>query len=320
MRSNVLLGILSLAAAGCSKSSPNAPTSSPSPTRFTVFASDRGRAAGNYRNYVTGHDVPGTNIFVIGTTSGIVDKHPSITESGALLVYQSSPGRGGSEDVFGYNTESGQVTDDSNVNTVANETDPYISLDGRRLAFVRDTLGTRHIRLYDTQGQRLIALTRLDGASGTNDWAPALDASGARIVFVSDRLGGPDIFVYTVGSQTLSTFASLSSDSADIEPSISGNGRYVCFASSRAGGLGGYDLVLFDLIAGQLVTLTGNSSAADRDPSISYDGSRIQFASTRSGGLGGMDLWMLDRPGGMVSQVSGQNSSATDVDPVLVWR
>ena len=319
MRAWLWLGIVSVFVTGCSpKDSPVIPT--PVATRFSVFTSDRGRAAGSFRNYVTGFDVAGTNAFTIGTGAGTVERHPSITANGVLLAFQTSPGNGGSQDVLGYNTSSGYVTNDSNVNTAANETDPYISLDGGRLAFVRDTLGTKRIRLYDTQAQRFIPLPGLEGAAGTNDSAPALDQQGQRIVFVSDRLGNPDIFLYTVSSHALLSFGPLASDSADIEPSISGNGRYVCFASTRDGGLGGYDILLFDLTATQLVALTVNSAAADRDPSISYDGTHIQFVSDRSGGAGGMDLWLVDRSTGNLQEVSGQNSTSSDLDPVIVWR
>src|SRR6185436_16219887 len=121
-------------------------------------------------------DGSGAAKFVIGTGSGVVDRHPSITGSGVLLVFQSSPGRGGSEDVFGFNRTSGSVIDDDNVNTTASETDPYVSLDGQRVAFVRDTLGEKRIRLYDTPSQRLIPLPNLPGVSG-NDSQPALDGA-----------------------------------------------------------------------------------------------------------------------------------------------
>src|SRR5437667_7217979 len=209
--------------AGCSGKSTTAPkatpTPTPSPTRFTVFASDRGRSTGYFRNFITGLDGSGTSGFVFGTGSAIVDRHPSITADGNLLVYQSAPGRGGSQDVFGYSRATDHFTDDANVNTNANESDPYISLDGRRLAFVRDTLGTRRIRLYDTQGERFIPLAGLEGGAGSNDWAPALDQLGQRMVFVSDRNGNPDVYLYQITTQTLTIVAAMSSDSADIEPS-----------------------------------------------------------------------------------------------------
>ena len=272
MRMPLLRPILLLVVAGlaaCSKNSPTTPTTAPAPTRFTVFASDRGRAVGSFRNFITGFDVTGTVEFVIGTAPGIVDRHPSITGDGNLLVYQSSPGRGGSQDVFGYNRTSGQLTDDSNVNTTANETDPYISLDGRRLAFVRDTLGTRRIRLYDTQSQRLIPLAGLEGAAGST-------RLGAR----ARRAGpAPGVRFRSSGQSRRVSLQRRHPITVELWRADFGQRRRRALdirrrtlrvlASSRAGGMGGYDLFLFDRITSQLVTLSTNSASSDRDPSIS---------------------------------------------------
>jgi Tol biopolymer transport system component len=318
-----VLAALIAGVSGCSKNSTapqTTPQATPAPTKFSVFASDRNRLAGVFHNYVTGLDVPGTYAFTFGTGTAIVDRHPSISEDGHLFVYQSSPGRGGSQDVFMFNRATGVFTDDPSVNTNANETDPYLSLNGRRLAFVREILGVKRIQLYDTQTRTFIGLPGIEGSASSNDWAPALDEQGLRLAFVSDRNGNPDVFVYRVSTHALSAYAPLASASDDIEPSISGSGRYVAFASDRTGGLGGYDLYLFDLTTQLLVAVPGNSVASDRDPSISFDGSHLQFASDRAGGLGGMDVWLLDLAAGTVQAVSGQNSSAADVDPVIVWR
>lgn len=304
---------LGFAQTGCSKSTTAPPPVAP-PVHFAVFTSTRDGT----HNYITDLDGSGAAKFVISTASGVVDRHPSINESGSLLVFQSSPGRGGSEDVFGFNRSSGSVIDDSNVNTTANETEPYLSLDGQRVAFVRDTLGQKRIRLYDTQNLLLIPLPNLPGASG-NDWQPALDGTGSRIAFVSDRNGNADVFVYDVGTQTLRTLPLLVSAGDDVEPSVSGNGRYVAFASDRSGGLGGYDVLMLDMNTNQLVTLTANSTSNDRDPSVSSDGSRIHFVSDRAGGAGGRDLWLYNHAAGTVVRVTNQNSTAEDYDPVIVW-
>ena len=306
---------LCLAQAGCSsKGSATAPPPITPPTHFAVFTSTRDGT----HNYVTDLDGSGASKFVLGSGTGIVDRHPSITESGVLLVYQSSPGRGGSEDVFGFNRTTGSVIDDNNVNTTANETEPYVSLDGRRIAFVRDTLGQKRIRLYDTQSQRLIPLPNLPGVSG-NDSQPALDGVGGRIAFVSDRNGNADLFVYDVGTQSLRILPLLVSAGDDVEPSVSGNGRFIGFASNRSGGLGGYDLLMLDMNTNQLVALTANSTSNDRDPSVSSDGNRIHFASDRAGGAGGRDLWLYTHSAGSVVRVTNQNSTAEDYDPVIVW-
>lgn len=320
LRSLALLITLGVAQAGCSSNKAPTTVTPPAPTHFVVFTSDRTRTAGAYHNYITDLDASGAAEFAFGNGTGIVDRHPSITADGNLLVYQSSPGRGGSQDVFGFNRASGALTDDDNVNTTANETDPYLSLNGRRLAFVRDTLGQKRIRLYDTQTQALVPLTNLPGTSG-GDWQPALDEAGGRIAFVSDRNGNADVFVYDVGTQSLRTVPLLLSAGDDVEPSLSGNGRYVVFASDRVGGLGGYDLALVDLNTNLAVTVTtANSVSNDRDPSVSYDGTRIHFVSDRTGGAGGKDLWLYHRTAGSVVRVTNQNSASDDFDPVIVWR
>jgi Tol biopolymer transport system component len=309
------LSTLCLVQAGCSsKDSATAPPPFTPPTHFAVFTSTRDGT----HNYITDLDGSGAAKFVIGTASGIVDRRPSITASAVLLVYQSAPGRGGSEDVFGFNRTSGSVIDDSNVNTTANETDPYVSLDGQRVAFVRDTLGQKRIRLYDTQNLRFIPLPNLPGAGG-NDWQPALDGVGGRIAFVSDRNGNADVFVYDVGTQSLRVLPLLVSAGDDVEPSVSGNARFIGFASNRSGGLGGYDLLMLDMNTNLLVTLTANSAANDRDPSVSSDGNRIHFVSDRAGGTGGRDLWLYTHTAGSVTRVTNQNSTAEDYDPVIVW-
>ena len=320
IRSVLLVATIGVLPGGCSKnSSPTSPTPPAPPTHFAVFASDRTRAAGTYRIYITDLDGSGATQFSFSTASGVVDRHPSIVSDGHLLAFQSSPGRGGSQDVFGYNRNTGALIDDDNVNTNANETDPYLSLDGRRLAFVRDTLGYRRIRLYDTQAGTLVPLTNLPGTIGS-DWQPALDEVGSRIAFVSDRNGNADVFVYDVGTQVLRTVPLLVSPGDDTEPSLSGDGRYVAFASDRTGGSGGYDVYLVDLNTNLAVVVTNNSSANDRDPSLSFDGTRIHFVSDRAGGSGGKDLWLYDRVAGSVVRVLDQNSVSDDFDPVMVWR
>ena len=315
------LGAALALSAGCGgdSSSPTQPDTF-SPTKFTVFTSDRGRAAGSYRNYITGLDDAGTFAFTFGTGTAIVDRSPSISEDGRTLAYQSSPGNGGSDDVFLFDRVSGLHTDDPNLNTTANETSPFISLDGRRLAFVRDTVGGKRVRLYSLQTRRFIPLPGLDAGPATDDTAPTLDETGDRIAFVSTRSGGFDVLVYIVSTQTLLEPDLMADPLDDLEPSISGNGRYVCFASNRLPRLGGYDLYLFDLNTIMLVPMTGNSGANERDPALSYAGTHVQFVSDRPGGQGGLDVWLLDRAVGTPQQVSGQNGPTDDISPAMVWR
>ncbi|MEO5617584.1 MAG: hypothetical protein ABIS67_07410 [Candidatus Eisenbacteria bacterium] len=310
--------LLALIAPGCSKS-PSAPNI-PGPTRFLVFSSDRARAAGSYRNYFATLDGGGASQFTLGGGATIVDRHPSITQDGRLLCYQSSPGRGGSKDVFVFNRSSNALIDDPNINSNFDEIEPQISLDGTRLVFVRDSLGIKYVRLYDLATSRLIPLPNL-AAPGFSDWEPALDALGRRVAFTTNRNGSSDVMIYRVTNQTLDPVSLLQSVAGDVEPAFSGDGRYVAFSSNRTGGSGDFDLYLFDLNTSLLVTLPGNanSSVADRDPTISNDGSIVVFVSNRPNGSGGMDLWNLNRIAGVLTQPNGEASAQDDLEPFLVW-
>jgi len=176
------------------------------------------------------------------------------------------------------------------------------------------------VRLYNLQTRRFIPLPGLEAGPATDDTAPTLDETGDRIAFVSTRAGSFDVLVYFVSTQTLIEPDLMAEPLDDFEPSISGDGHYVCFASNRLGGSGGYDLYLFDLNTIMLVPMVGNSGAHERDPALSYAGTHVQFVSNRPGGQGGMDVWLLDRANGTPQQVSGQNGPTDDLSPVMVWR
>jgi len=312
-----LAALVAIATPGCSKRP--SPPSLPGPTRFVVFSSDRDRSVGSYRNYFATLDGAASQIAPRAGT-GLVDRHPSITEDGRRFCYQSGPGRGGSQDVLIFNRSSNALTDDPNVNTDFDEIDPQISLDGTRLVFVRDSLGIKYVRLYDLTNSRLIPLPGL-AAPGFSDRSPAIDAQGRRIAFVTDRNGSDDVMVYRMNALALDPPSALQSAGSDVEPAFSGDGRYVAFASNRTGGAGDYDVLLFDLNNALLVTLpsNANTSSVDRDPAISSDGSNMIFVSNRPNGQGGMDLWTMNRIGGVISQTTGQATGADDLEPYLVW-
>ena len=318
MRSSVVCAALGLAlACGCSKH-PAAPPL-PGPTRYVVFTSDRGRATGSYRNFVATLD-GGTSQQNPRAGAKIIDRHPSLTQDGRVLAYQSQDSLGANWNVFLYNRSTNTVTNDPNINTDDDETEPSISLDGTRLAFVRDSAGTKHVRLYDLVNHRFVPLINLE-AAGFNDWEPSLDGAGHRLAFTTDRNGTADVMVYQVSINTLIAPADLASPGTDRQPSLSGDGRYVAFSSDRAGGLGGFDLYVYDLTGSILLALPGNANsvADDEEPAMSSDGSNMIFVSNRPGGSGGFDLWNLDRIGAVISQTNGLSSSSDDLEPSLVW-
>lgn len=306
-------------AGGCSKR-PTAPPIAAA-SRFLVFSSDRGRIAGSFRNFVATLDGSTEQENPRGGLARVVDRHPSLTADARLLAFTSRDSATADWNVFLYDRSANSVTNDANVNSALDEVDPCISLDGTHLAFVRDSAGTQHIRLYDLTTHTFVPLPGLE-AAGFSDWEPSLDQAGHRIAFTTNRNGSTDVMVYQVATHSLITSALLADPAAgDQQPGISGDGRFVAFSSNRAGSVGGFDLYVFDLNNLFLVPLPGNANSVedDSDPSMSVDGSNLVFVSNRAGGSGGWDLWNLDRVGAVLKQVNGLSSSADDLEPALVW-
>jgi hypothetical protein len=68
-------------------------------------------------------------------------------------------------------------------------------------------------------------------------------------------------------------------------------GRYVAFSSTRAGGVGGFDVYLYDRTAGSFLTLSGlNGTTGDYVDGMTPDARYISLWSIRSGGAGGSDV------------------------------
>jgi hypothetical protein len=88
----------------------------------------------------------------------------------------------------------------------------------------------------------------------------------------------------------------------DQHASVRKDGREIFIASTRAGGLGGFDLWTSTRRSvhdpwSQIVNAGAalNTAFFDQQPSLSSDSRTLLFASNRPGGLGGNDLWISTR-------------------------
>ena len=96
---------------------------------------------------------------------------------------------------------------------------------------------------------------------------------------------------------------SINTPYRDWDPTLTGDGNHLYFASNRPGGYGGMDLWVADKVGsvwrgpinlGPVI----NSSYNDQAPWISSDGNTLIFASDRPGGYSNLDLWMSKKVGG----------------------
>lgn len=308
--------------AGCGGgSSPTGPDGDVGGEHLVVFATDRGRAAGDLAIALYDLDAGGFRALP-GLDDVGAETEPCLSNDGYFVAFSAVRASGATgRDLYVYDRLNKGLLPTPNLNSTRDEDWPRFTHDSSKLAFVRvQPGGERRVRLYEPLGDTLLPLTGLEGPAGTNDDMPAPDLAGTRLAFVSDRAGTPDVLVWDRAAGLLAR-TGLASPTADLEPSLSANGRWLAFASDRAGGAGGFDVYLADLVADSLVALPGlNSGGDDRHPAVSADGSRIVFQSDRTGGGGQSDLYLWSRATGVVTQPSGFRNAAQDVQPYLRWR
>ena len=293
-------------------------------THLVVFASDRGQSAGQFDLYLYDLDAQGFRLIRNISSPTVPDLHPAISSDGLVIAFQSDRGGAGKSDILLYGRCQQGLLSLPGVNTSDDETEPAFTGDAIKLAFVRATAGAKRIHLVNGLGDTLVPLAGLDTVAAFNDYSPSPDQTGSKIAFVSDRNGNPDVFVWDRSARTVLDLPDLISPGNDVDPSITPDGHYLCFASDRAGGAGGYDLYLYDLVNKVFVPLPTspvvvNSAGDERHPAISFSGDVIVFQSNRSGGAGGWDLYNCRRSTNSVGQGFQESSSSDDIDPALLY-
>ncbi len=248
---------------------------------------------------------------------------PSLSADGRVVAFTSHasdlivgdvPGPGG--DIYVRDMDSGITerisrTHDGVGTPNGPSSSPSLSADGRRIAFhsladnlvagdVADFFDDVFVHDRDSGITRRISV----GANSFSQ-AAAISADGRRVVFTSrasnlvpdDLNDRDDVFVHDLDSgitQLVSTSAFGSgADRASSSPAVSGDGRYVVFATTAtnliaAGDDNGYrDIYLRDLVAGTTQLISRGMDGAlsnghSYSPCISADGQRIGFSSDAS--------------------------------------
>lgn len=290
-------------------------------THLMVFESGRILPAGQQNILLYDLDAGGFRAMV-GFGSTGQDRRAAITADGkAIAVERTGPATG--QDVLVYDRCSGGFLDRPELITSADETEPAFSGDTQELAFVRDTLGVRRIRLYDGYRRRFNPLHLLDSlaAHGFDSQSPTLDRTGGIIAFVSGTSPTRDIWLYSRAGDSLYTVLSKEFDTPNDEtdPWLTPDARYLAFASDRPGGEGLYDIYLYDLQAHAYVPVDSlNSAGNDIHPTMSPDAVFMAFQSDRTPLLK-WDVFNYNRTLHLVSQSFQESSSEDDTQPYVAW-
>ena len=216
------------------------------------------------------------------------------------------------------------------------------SADGRYVAFesaasnlvAGDTNGVSDVFLRDTVSGSTTRVSLGTGGVEANNWSlyPAISADGRYVAFYSwasnlvagDNNGFWDVFVRDtlLGTTTRASLnsAGIEADLGGQEPSISGDGRYVAFASNATNLVGGdtnasYDIFVRDIVAGTTTRVSvaaGGAQALGGSTyaSISGDGLHVAFRSVAANLVAGDTNGLADvfvrglTPGGTTTRVS----------------
>jgi Tol biopolymer transport system component len=305
-------------AAGCGGSA-LAPPGPQLGRNLIAFASDRNGTFDLFLYDLDGlilYGLPGLN------SPTAAERRPSLGADAQVLAFATDRAGGmGDWDILIYDLARSELAPTPAINSAGRDDEPAFTGNALALVFVRDTLGVRRLRYFNGVADVFRLMPGLDAPDGFNDWAPAPDLTGARIAFVSDRTGSPGVFVYDATGDSLLDLPDLASDSTDTEPALTPDGRYLAFASTRAGGAGGFDLYLYDLQAKAFVALAPelNTAADERHPTLSSNANVISFEADRENGHGQFDVWNHSRASGSIGQGVNQSSAGMDVEPSLRW-
>ncbi|MCE5347982.1 MAG: OmpA family protein [Bacteroidales bacterium] len=206
----------------------------------------------------------------------------------------------------------------SSINSVDDEYWPSITADGQKMMFTRQINQTGS-QLRHGLSQEDFYMSNFSDSSWQkafnvgpplntpqNEGAASISSSGNYMFFTAcDRVGGKgscDIYFssYSDGkwSEPFNLGPPVNTSFWESQPSISADGRFLFFSSSRPGGFGGKDIwfsVLNDRnIFSPPVNMgkTINTNGDEMSPFIHFDGKTLYFASDGRVGMGGFDIYM----------------------------
>lgn len=163
-----------------------------------------------------------------------------------------------------------------------------ISADGKKVAYA--AASGAQMWLYDVAAKTRTAIPRPAGAPSGDPYLDlALSSTGRYVVYRLFPDGGFHVRDL-IGGGSWSLMSSIESSTGTMTPSISADGRYVAYAKTHKGLLGGSNQVyVWDRTTGTSTRIT--AVAAPRLvglPSISGDGTRIAYVVNEVGGAGQM--------------------------------
>jgi Tol biopolymer transport system component/tRNA A-37 threonylcarbamoyl transferase component Bud32 len=198
------------------------------------------------------------------------------------------------------------------VDSTAQDREPMLTPDGRRLVFNSDRLGFYEIHVANADGSNQVALTAMGRtAMGSPRWS----WDGQTIAF--DRYENGHSMIYTISANGGKSHRVTSEEFTDIRPSFSHDGKWIYFSSNRSGRM---EVWKVQQGGGPVQQLTHNSG---NEPFESPDGTLLFY--TNEEGLwsvpvaGGDPKLVLPEAGMFRYALAGHSIYYCHRDPKSLW-
>ena len=216
---------------------------------------------------------------------------PSITGDGRMIAFSSNH-----RDIFLYDTVEKRFTQ---LTSGAPAVSPKISADGSRVYYIKPTADSADLVLIEAS--TLTARVIVAGVAGLSvTQGRAISNDGLRLVYSAvTGANQTQVFLFDGRDNSIRQLTQLGSRAVDVnlQPTISGDGRRVAFATRRRvtnASDGSVELYVLDLPTGRVQQITNAPAAATVEvvASLNFDGSLAAFNFPRilSGAVSDDDL------------------------------
>jgi uncharacterized protein (TIGR03437 family) len=199
---------------------------------------------------------------------------PSITADGSTIVFSSNRG------LLLYDTRGERLTQLADAGAVS----PKISADGSCVYYIKvNADNTDLVRIETGTGLARVIAANVAGLALTE--GRAISNDGMRVVYsASTAPNQSQVFLFDGRDNSIRQLTQLGSRVVDVrlQPTISGDGRRVAFATRRRvtnASDGGVELYVLDVPTGQIEQITNAPATATAEvvASLNFDGTRVAF-------------------------------------------
>ncbi|MEB3327892.1 MAG: hypothetical protein VKQ33_01525 [Candidatus Sericytochromatia bacterium] len=228
-----------------------------------------------------------------------------------LITFQSDRATGGGAgmDIFVFDAVAATVLALPGVNTLADETNPRLSSNGRWLVYQSNESGDNDILLFSLESQLINTLPTLN--TNADEEQPDVSNDGDVIVYVSNRAGSDELRVFDLVDGNNFRVPIANRGLYDVNwPTISGNGEVIAYGASDGQSADVFVYSLRD--AAQLTPPFLNTPDGEYNPDLNEHGDLIAFVSNRRGSE---DIYAVDMRSGFTDNLVLANSPYIEQEP-----